>query len=113
MSDIAVIGDRDSVLLFKALGVETYFWDEDTASNENEWKQALNKIVEVDYKIIFITEEYHKKCRERIEELYSRVFPVIIAIPNNKGSKKYGFDIVRRLVARAIGTDIFAQDNNN
>jgi V/A-type H+-transporting ATPase subunit F len=110
MSDIAVIGDRDSVLGFKALGVSTYFWNEETASNSEEWKNAIDEVVDKDYKIIFITEEYHKKCRERIEELYYRVFPVFIAIPNNKGTQKYGFEIVRRLVARAIGTDIFAQD---
>ena len=109
MSDIAIIGDRDSVLAFKALGVKTFFWNEDTASTHEEWADALNEIIKQDFKIIFITEDFHSKCRERIEELYYRVFPVIIAIPNNKGSKKYGFEIVRRLVARAIGTDIFAE----
>ena len=107
MSDIAVIGDRDSVLAFKALGVKTFFWTEDMFSSPEDWRKALNGIVEKDFKIIFITEEFHLKCIERIEELYYRVFPVIIAIPNNKGSKKYGFEMVRRLVARAIGTDIF------
>lgn len=108
MSDIAVIGDRDSVLAFKALGVSTYFWTDETASTEEEWKSVLKEIVDKDYKIVFITEDYHLKCKNYIEELYYRVFPVFIAIPNNKGSKQYGFDLVRKLVARAIGTDIFA-----
>ncbi len=110
MSDIAVIGDRDSVLAFKALGVKTFFWDEDTANDEEGWKKAIDSVVNKDYKIVFITEDFHKKCSNRIEELYYRVFPVIIAIPNNKGSKKYGLEMVRRLVARAIGTDIFAEN---
>ncbi len=110
MSDIAVIGDRDSVLAFKALGVKTFFWDDDTATDIEGWKKALDQVINKDFKIVFITEDFHKKCRERIEDLYYRVFPVIIAIPNNKGTKKYGFEIVRRLVARAIGTDIFAEN---
>ncbi len=109
MSDIAVIGDRDSVIAFKALGVETYFWKEDMAATEEEWKKELNAVLDKEYKIILMTEDFHKKCRIRIEELYQRVFPVFIAIPNNKGTKRYGFDLVRSLVARAIGTDIFAE----
>jgi len=109
MSDIAIIGDRDSVLAFKALGVAVYFWTTDMAHNEDEWKKEIDSVIAKDYKIIFITEDFHMKIRHRIEELYNRVFPVIIAIPNNKGSKQYGFDLVRKLVAKAIGTDIFAK----
>ena len=50
MYKIAVLGDRDSVLGFKALGLDVVFVeDADTA------REALHRLAREDYAIIYIT----------------------------------------------------------
>ena len=48
---IAIIGDGDSITVFKAAGVATF-----AAENEAKAKELLRKVAK-DYKIIFLTEE--------------------------------------------------------
>ena len=52
MYKIAVLGDRDSVLGFKALGLDTHF-----VETTEEARTALHRLAKEDYAIIYITEQ--------------------------------------------------------
>ena len=52
MYKIAVLGDRDSVLGFKALGLDIF-----PTEGTEEARQTLHKLAKEDYAIIYITEQ--------------------------------------------------------
>ncbi len=100
MPSIAVIGDKESIVAFKAFGVACY----DCADSERA-KEILKKIITEKYSLIFITEE----LAENIRPLYKEIrFPVVIEIPSWKGTTGLGKTKIKTIVERAVGADIFA-----
>ena len=53
MYRVAVIGDKDSVLAFKALGVEVY-----TVIDGNEASEKIKDLAKEEVGVIFITEKF-------------------------------------------------------
>jgi len=101
MYKIAVIGDRESVLGFKALGLETIF-----AENTAEARQALHKLAEEDCAVIYITEQLAANMTEEINQYVEKIMPAIILIPGKAGSLGIGIESVHKAVERAVGADI-------
>ena len=58
MAKMAVIGDGDSGLVFKAAGVDAY-----GATDEKQAREILRSIAK-DYAVIFITEDLAEKMEE-------------------------------------------------
>ena len=56
MSKVGIIGDKDSVMGFLALGIDTF-----TAYEPDEIKRTIHRLVEEDYAIIYITEQARLK----------------------------------------------------
>ncbi len=52
MYKIAVLGDRDSVLGFKALGLDIF-----PVEGVEEGRQTLHKLAKEEYAIVYITEQ--------------------------------------------------------
>ena len=63
MAKIGVIGDRDSVLLFKAVGLDVFFEDEGERAN-----RTLHRLAREGYAAVFVTEKLFMSCKETIEE---------------------------------------------
>jgi V/A-type H+-transporting ATPase subunit F len=99
MHRIAVIGDRDSVLGFKALGFETVF-----AGNAEEGRSALRRLE--DCAIIYITEKLASEMKEDIARYADRASPAIVPIPGKTGSLGTGMDALVKAVERAVGANI-------
>lgn len=97
---IAVIGDKDSVLAFKAVGVETY-----AVSSPYEANDVIRSIKE-DCAVIFVTEDIAEQISATIDKLKSRPYPAVIPIPGALGSNGFGKRNVHRDVEKAIGADI-------
>ena len=101
MYKIAVLGDRDSVLGFKALGLEVVFAeDADTA------RQALHRLAREDYAIIYITEQLARDLSAEIARHKDAVTPAVILIPGKTGSLGLGAAALQSAVERAVGADI-------
>jgi V/A-type H+/Na+-transporting ATPase subunit F len=98
---IAVIGDKDSILGFKTIGVDTFSVTSSAAA-----LSALKKLVAESYGVIFITEELARDLEEIIAELNKRYLPAIVLIPNSKGTLGIGIQQIKKNVEKAIGTDI-------
>jgi len=78
---IAVVGDKDTVLAFKALGMDVYFPNED-----NSAASILKQLVEFGYHIILITEREAILAGDYIESLADKPYPIILPIPDGVGN---------------------------
>ncbi|MDR1620186.1 MAG: V-type ATP synthase subunit F [Clostridiales bacterium] len=98
---IGVIGDRDSVLLFKAVGLDVFFETEGEKA-----QRTIRRLVREGYRVIFMTEELYTQCGEAVAQFKSEAFPAIIPIPGNKGTRGVGMQDIKKNVEKAIGADI-------
>lgn len=101
MYRIAVIGDKDSIYGFSALGLEVIDFDivEDKA-------EKLKNMCNGDYAIIYITEQLAKELEREIEHFKEQQLPAIILIPGIKGNTGNGINKVKKSVEQAVGSDI-------
>ena len=97
---IAVIGDKESVLAFKAVGADVFPVTDDENATETLKKAARS------YPIIFITEDVAERIQEIVARYKTRAYPAVIPIPGAKGSTGYGMRGISENVEKAIGTDI-------
>ncbi len=101
MYKIGVIGGIDSVLGFKAVGLDVYH-----CSRVEKAKKTLHQLAKEDYAIIYITEVLAAEMAEDIDEYKDSRLPAIIAIPGKEGSTGAGMRSVSKAVERAVGADI-------
>jgi V/A-type H+-transporting ATPase subunit F len=103
MLKIAVIGGKDTVIGFKAVGLEAC-----PASNAAEALQALRSLTKEDseYAIIYIEEKLAQELQHEIDKFKDSPTPAIIMIPGREGSMGLGQTALRAAVERAVGTNI-------
>ncbi len=102
MSKIAIIGERDCILGFKALGISVF-----PVETGEEASQALAAIKDGGYAVIFIIEDFAEELKDILKELREKPLPVITLIPGTRGSRGLARERLRQNVRRAIGTDIW------
>lgn len=102
MYRIGVIGDRDSVLGFQAVGLDVF-----PCREAAEAKKILNRLVkEGNYAIVYITEGLCRDLTEEINSCKDLIVPAVIPIPGMDGSYGIGIAGVKKSVERAVGADI-------
>jgi V/A-type H+-transporting ATPase subunit F len=98
---MGVIGDRDSVLGFKAAGLDVF-----PVATPLEAQHTLHRLAKDDYAVIFIVEQTAGTIPEAIDRYKSQPTPAIIPIPGSRGGEGMGMRGLRKNVERAIGADI-------
>ena len=100
---IAVIGGRDTVIGFRALGLETY-----PAADAAEAGHILRRLTREneDYAIIYIEENLAAELAHEIDKFKDRPTPAVILIPGREGSMGLGQSALKAAVERAVGTNI-------
>ena len=103
MLKIAVIGGRETVMGFKALGLETY-----PVLDAAEATQTLRKLTREseDYAIIYIEENLAAQLSNEINKFKDSPTPAITLIPGREGSMGLGLSALNAAVERAVGTNI-------
>ena len=101
MYKIGVVGDTDSVLAFKAIGIEVF-----PVFNEDEARKAVDKMAANNYGVIFLTEEYAAKIPDTVERYNNEIVPAVILIPSNRGSLNIGIERIHANVEKAVGVNI-------
>jgi len=96
----AIVGDGDSITVFKAAGVATF-----AAENEKKAREILRKIAR-DYQIIFLTEELARPLAEFLKRFDEEPYPVILTVPSKNGSTGYGTEKLKATMEQALGVDI-------
>ncbi|WP_156300508.1 V-type ATP synthase subunit F [Streptobacillus canis] len=109
MYKIAAIGDRDTVISFKVLGVDVFSIDnfENVEMSIQKIKSTIDYLASNNYGIIFITEEYAQRAEEVLERYKIEILPMITLIPNNAGTLNLGMSKIDENIEKAIGTNIF------
>ncbi len=106
MYSIAVLGDRDSIAGFGALGLDTYFADE-----QSKCRKLFKQLASSGrYAVIYITEKAAEYVSDEIEKYSESMIPAVIAIPGVSGNTGRGIRQVKRSVEKAVGSDIIFND---
>lgn len=98
---IAVLGDRESVLGFKALGLDVF-----PAETVENAKRTLLRLAKENYAVIYLTEQLAQYMPEELARYKDDLTPAIILIPSKEGSLGIGMANVKKSVERAVGADI-------
>lgn len=101
MAKMGVIGDKDSVMLFKAVGLDVFFETEGERAN-----RCLHRLAREGYAVIFVTEKLYSACAETVHEYSAAAYPAIIPIPDNQSSEGIGMQALKQNVEKAVGVDI-------
>lgn len=100
MYKIGVVGKREAVLGFMALGVGVF-----EAESVEKAIECVDKMAKEDYAIIFLPQSLAKEMKEATEKYEKSRLPAIIPIPDQSGAE-YGEEILKNAVIKAIGADI-------
>jgi V/A-type H+-transporting ATPase subunit F len=103
-SKICAIGDYDTVLIFRSLGVQVYPVEDVSEANE-----VFNRSVKEGYHAIFLTEKLAQKMEDVLKKVNLNWTPMVSIVPDYHGSTGYAFERVRDTVKKAIGADIFKE----
>lgn len=98
---IGVVGDKDSVLAFKALGIDVF-----PVVGNDEARKTVDRLAKNDYAVIFVTEQVAVGIEETIERYTREVLPAVILIPSNQGTLNIGMKRISDNVEKAVGVNI-------
>ena len=101
MYKIAVLGDKDSVLGFKALGLDVF-----PAETVEEARDTLHQLARESYAVVYLTEQLARSMQEDLARYKDELTPAVILIPGKEGSLGIGMAQVKKAVERAVGADI-------
>ncbi|MCD8308573.1 MAG: V-type ATP synthase subunit F [Clostridia bacterium] len=97
---MAIVGDGDSIMVFRAAGVDTF-----AAEGAKSAREAVRRAAK-DHDIIFVTEEFYKPNEEFMKRFDEEPYPVVISIPSKSGSSGYSDALLKNAMEKALGVDI-------
>ncbi len=115
---IAIVGNKETILGFKALGLKTF--------NANTTEETVKILFELkkqeivvdektgetkpEYAIIFVTEDLAMGIsKDDYKKLSQQALPAIVPVPGSKGATNYGIRRIGQIVEQAVGSDIFKE----
>lgn len=98
---IAVIGDWESVMGFRALGLDTY-----PVTSAEEARETIHRLAREDCAVIYLTEQLAVQLQDVMNRYKDKLKPAIILIPGREGSLGIGKANLQSSIERAVGADI-------
>lgn len=98
---IAAVGDWESVMGFRALGLDTY-----PVTSPEEAREKIRELAKTNCAVIYLTEQLAKDLEDVISHYKDELRPAIILIPGRAGSLGIGKANIQRAIERAVGADI-------
>ena len=102
MVRIAVLGDRESVKGFAAVGLDIFPCDDPQEAARQFRRMAGGG----EYGVIFVTEELAGPLDREIRRYDEAAAPAVIPIPGVKGNTGIGIARLHEAVEKAVGSDI-------
>lgn len=106
MYKIAVIGDRDSIYGFTAIGLDTF-----PVTDHADAAKTLRQLAENEYAVVYITEALAAELADEVAGYRESRLPAIILIPGVSGNTGAGIANVKKSVEQAVGSDIIFGGN--
>lgn len=101
MYKIAVLGDPESVLGFRVLGLDVF-----PAETVDEAKRTLRHLTQKNYAIVYLTEQFAQFMAEDLTRYQDEITPAVILIPGREGALGIGMETAKQAVERAAGVNI-------
>ena len=98
---IAVVGDWESVMGFRALGLDTY-----PVTSVEEARKTVHDLAKTNCAVIYLTETLAKDMADVLDRYKDNIQPAIILIPGREGSLGIGKLNIQSAIERAVGADI-------
>ena len=98
---IAVVGDWQSVMGFRALGLDTY-----PVTSPEQARKTIRDLAREQCGIVYLTETLARDLADVLERYKDELRPAIILIPGREGSFGIGMANIQRAVERAVGSQI-------
>lgn len=98
---IAVIGDWESVMGFRALGLDAY-----PVTSVEEARETVHRLAKSNCAVIYLTETLGKEMEDVLARYKDELTPAIILIPGREGAFGLGRDHIQKAIERAVGADI-------
>ncbi|MCF7812507.1 hypothetical protein K9M59_02840 [Candidatus Gracilibacteria bacterium] len=111
---LAVIGTESSILIYRALGTETYSVTDAAGAREKLQELAAKDMGDehqtAEYAVVFVEENYYKKLPEDLlNKLAKKPLPAVVPVPSpDSEDKDFGAKRISKIVERAIGSDILS-----
>ena len=99
-NEIAVVGNINSILVFKTVGFDVF-----GTTTQAKARSIINKLITT-HKVILITENFAKGVEDIIEDTFSKPYPIITVIPDGTNSTGYSLDKIKHGVEKALGVNI-------
>lgn len=104
-SKIAVVGEKASVMGFRAVGFEVL-----EAEDGHQIQEIVDRLAKEQYGVVFLTEQALAKAPGLLEQYKDYKIPAIIPIPGREGALGIGMENLHKCVERAVGADILMND---
>ena len=98
---IAAVGDWESVMGFRALGLDTY-----PVADAAEAREKVRELAKDNCAVIYLTEQLARDMDDVLSRYKDELRPAIILIPGREGSLGIGKNNIQRAIERAVGADI-------
>jgi V/A-type H+-transporting ATPase subunit F len=102
-AQIAVVGNRETVVAFQAAGLSVH-----PADAGPEAAARVEELVRAGFRVIFFTEELFPFLGEVLEKYRKRAVPCLVALPVSAGSQE-SVARLKEVVKRAVGADVFSK----
>ena len=103
-SNLAILGEKESILCFKAAGVDTF-----GATNDDV--ASILRRLDKQYKVIFVTDNFAEQTAETIKKFDDQTYPIVITLPSKAGSNGSGLALLKSLSEKALGVDILNKED--
>ncbi len=105
-ANMAVLGDKASVLGFRAVGLEAV-----PVETTDEAERALRRLIRGQYAVIFVVEETANLIADTMREASRAPWPILLPIPGTRGSDGSGLRRIEEYVEKAVGANIFSDQD--
>ena len=111
---LAVVGLASSILLYKAIGAETF-----AVSDSTEAQQKTEELFKANlgddkktpiYAIVFVEESFYAQLpQDLIDRFTARPLPAVIPVPSPVATdKSFAAERLSKIVEKAVGSDVFS-----
>lgn len=100
MAKVGILGPREQVQMFRALGAHTVF-----AETALQAQRAFETMVQEDYAVICCAQTWYDALRPQIEACADRPLPAVVVLRDGERGAE-GPDPLEAAVQRAVGTQI-------
>ncbi len=111
---ISIVGTRETIIGFKALGLEPVYVTEPAEAVESLYTLKRERVEHEGesrnkYAIVFIMEDLMSEITDDdYKKLTADPLPAIIPLPSHLGSSGYGLKKLKTIVEKAVGMDILS-----